>query len=197
MGSGRRGPPGTLDWDEIRRRVEDAGRAISGRESPSAEQVRELLEERARTLARPLAPDSTEEMVEVITFTVSGEAYAIESRYVVEIFRLEHLAVLPGAEPPLMGVTAWRGELLTVLDLRRMTGGPAHALSDLDRVIVLGEDAPAFGILADAVEDVTMLAASGIHPPPEGVAAKREFVCGVTREALLVLEAGELIRSYT
>ncbi|MBI4501608.1 MAG: purine-binding chemotaxis protein CheW [Gemmatimonadetes bacterium] len=187
---------GSVDWAEIRRRVEAAGEAIAGGVESSPERVREVLEERARRLARPATPPPAGGTLEVITFALANEVYAIESRYVVEVFRLTELSPLPGAVPPVFGVTAWRGELLVILDLRRVLGISAATLNDLGRVIVLGEERPAFGILADAVREVATLPASEVHPAPEGVAANREYLWGVTRSATLVLNATKLLQLH-
>ena len=158
--------------------------------------VRAILEERARVLARPLATPASGERLEVLTLALAGERYAVESRHVVEVFKLRELALLPGAEPPVFGATAWRGGLLTVLDLRPVLGLPAAALDDLGHVVVLGGERPAFGILADAVHDVVSLAASAVREPPEGVAVKREFLRGVADGTLLVLDAAKLLSTF-
>ncbi len=183
-----------MDWGEIRRRVEATGRALAGESAAPPERTHEVLEERARRLARPASPPTLGSTIEVITFTLANETYAVESRYVVEVFRLTDLSPLPGAEPPVFGLTAWRGELLTILDLRQVLGVSVGALNDLSRVIVLGEDRPAFGILADAVRELVTLPASEVRGPPEGVAVKREYLRGVTADAVLVLDAEALLR---
>jgi purine-binding chemotaxis protein CheW len=94
------------------------------------------------------------------------------------------------------GVTAWRGELLTILDLRAALGLSITALNDLSWVIVLGEDRPAFGILADAVRELVNLPAFAVREPPEGIAAQREYLRGVTPDAVLVLEATKLLQLH-
>ena len=190
-GKASRGP---VDWDEIRRRMETAGRALAGATDTSAEGVRELLEERARALARPAAPPPAGDTLELLTFALANEVYAVESRYVAAVFRLTGLSPLPGAEPPVFGVTAWRGELLTILDLRATLGLSVAALNDLSRVIVIGEDRPACGILADAVHELIRLPAAEVRQPPERAAAQREYLRGVTADAVLVLDAEHLLR---
>lgn len=196
MAARRKAPRGPVDWAGIRQRVEAAGRAVAGETAASPERVRQVLEERARVLARPAAPPPAGDTLELITFVLADELYALESRYVVEVFRLADLSPLPGARPPVFGVTAWRGELLTILDLRPMLGLSVGALNDLNRVIVLGEERPAFGVLADAVRELVNLPASAVRDPPEGVAAEREYVRGVTGDAVLVLDAKELLRRH-
>lgn len=185
-------PSRSVDWTEIRRRMELVELALSGREDMPPERIREVLKERARTLARPAALP-VGGTVEVVTFALANEVYAIESRYVVEVFRLHDLSPLPGARPPTFGVTAWRGEVLTIFDLRSVLALPVAALNDLDWVVVLGEERPAFGILADAVRGIATLTASGIGPPSEGLAVNRDYLRGVTSDAVLVLDAQKLL----
>jgi len=183
-----------VDWTEIRRRMELAGQELDSAGRATPERVRAILEERARVLARPSAPLPVGERLEVLTFVLANEIYAIESRYVHQVFRLQELAPLPGAELPVFGVTAWRGELLTIVDLRPVLGLRVAALDDLSRVIVLGAERPEFGILADAVREIVTLPAAEVRAPPEGLAAKRDYVRGMTGEAVLVLDAQKLVR---
>jgi purine-binding chemotaxis protein CheW len=196
MAAPRDAPRGPVDWAEIRMRVGAAERAGAGEPAAFAERSRQVLEERARALARPALPPPAGDTLELITFALADEVYAIESRYVLAVFRLEDLSPLPGAEPPVCGVTAWRGGLLTILDLRPVLGLSVAALNDLNRVIVLGEDGPAFGILADAARELVTLPASDVRDPQEGVAAKREYLRGITDDAVLVLEARKLLQLH-
>src|SRR5689334_13461259 len=97
----------------------------------SARDPRQILEQRARQLARPVVRDGVRFGVEALKFALGREHYAIESRYVAGVFRLTKLVPLPGARSPVVGLTAWRGDILTVLDIRQLLGRPAHALDDL------------------------------------------------------------------
>jgi purine-binding chemotaxis protein CheW len=187
-------PRGAIDWAALRRRLEAASRATSEAAERPPEEARALLEERARVLARPVVPSSHVHRLEAITFSLANERYAIESRYVIEVFRLRELAPLPGAKPPIFGLTAWRGALLTILDLRAALGLPVAALNDLGRVVVLGTDRPAFGVLADAVHEVVSLDASEVREPRGGASAARDYVRGITPDAVQVLEGERLLR---
>lgn len=160
------------------------------------EDERELLERRARELARPLRPPSWGTALELITFALGSERYAIESEYVRHVFRLAEVSRLPGAQPPVFGVTAWRGSLLTLLDLRAPLGTAATGLGELSRVLVLGRERAVFGVLADAVEDLVTLPESAVRSPAEGVAARRQYVRGITEDAVIVLDAAELLRIH-
>jgi purine-binding chemotaxis protein CheW len=168
-----------------------------GRDAPA--HVQQVLEERARTLAKPAHPDPAEppgDTFEVVLFDLEGETYALEASSVWEVFRLEALSPLPGAKPPVFGVTSWRGAVLTILDLRQVLGLPAGGVTDLSRVILLGTRRPAFGILADAVRELVVLRRHDVRAPPEGVALKREYLAGITGDAVPVLAGHELLRRH-
>lgn len=189
--------PSGIDWEHARQRLARADRVISGDSTQSPEEARRVLEERARELARPIIGDAEADSIEVLTFALGGERFALEARFVLAATRLEHITIIPSAEPPLVGLTAWRGELLTLFDLRILTGTSARALSDLSWVVVLGEGSAAFGVLVDALHPVVRLPIAEIQPLPGPIRRAREHVGGVTSEALLVLDAGGLIRTYS
>lgn len=184
----------SIDWADLRRRVEAAGHAVAEGFTASPERTRELLEERARRLAQAVTPPAAGDRLDLITFALANETYAIEARYAWEVFRLGELTPLPGADSPIRGVVAWRGALLTILDLRPVLGLSVTALNDLSRVIVLGERHAAFGILADAVHDLVTVPSSDVRDPPHAVATPRTYLRGMTRDAVLVLDAPELLR---
>jgi purine-binding chemotaxis protein CheW len=193
MPMGRREPRGPVNWAEIRRRVDDVGRALAGETAATPERVREVLEERARALARPAIPPSAGDALELVTFSLANETYAIESRSVMAVFRLTELSPLPGAEPPVTGVTVWRGELLTILDLRPLVGLSVTALNDLSRVIVLGVDRPELGVLADAVLSIVTVAASEVQQLPQGGPTRQEYLRGVTPAAVVLLDGERVL----
>ena len=154
-----------------------------------------VLQERARRLAARgragvAAPGST---LDLVVFRLAGERCAIESSSILHIFPLVDIARLPGALPPLFGVTVWRGDLLVVADLRAALGMSGAALNDLARVLVL-DGSTRFGVLVDAVEDLVRVPAAGVRTPPAGIAARRDLVRGITDDAVIVLDGRAVTR---
>jgi purine-binding chemotaxis protein CheW len=185
-----------VDWAALRRRVEQAGRALDQGTTLAPERARAVLEERARALARPAAEPADRDRLDVVIVTMGAEAYALESRFVFEVFRSADLARLPGSPAPWYGVAAWRGELLRVLDLRPLLGIPPATAGGSCLIVVLGDQAPAFGLVVDGVEGIRRLAPGEVRAVPEVRAAAREFVRGITAAAELVLEGPALLRRY-
>lgn len=158
-----------------------------------------ILEERARRLARPLAETGTASgVVEAMTFSVGRERYAIETRFVAAVARLGELVPLPGANAPVLGVARWRGEVLTIVDVRRLVGEPARSLDDLGIIIAIGLSGPAFGLLADAVMDVVYIDLDSLHlPSGERLARAGGALRGATGDGIQLLDAAELIARQT
>lgn len=159
-----------------------------------ADREQAILEERARALARPVAISAPTGESHVV-FSLAREQYVVPSAQVLAVFRLPALVRLPGAHPPVVGLTAWRGDVLTLLDVRSLVGAPPSALDDLALVVVLGDDTPEFGLLADRVLDAVHLAPADLLPLAGRTGAAVDPVLrGVTRDGQLVLDADALLR---
>ena len=83
--------------------------------------------------------------MQLLTFTVAGQPYAVESRTVVEVLPLVPARPIPGAPDYVRGVFVCRGSLLPLIDLGRRLAGrpPRERLST--RVIVVEFVPPAGG----------------------------------------------------
>ncbi|HJU91225.1 MAG TPA: chemotaxis protein CheW [Gemmatimonadaceae bacterium] len=184
----------TVDWADIRRRLDDAREGLRDTVRVTPEQAREILNERARELARSPRRRSVAAEREVVLFALAEQRYALESRYVVEVARLQDIALLPGAEPPVIGVVGWRGRLLTVMDLRAILGLSPSSLGGSSRLIVLGDARPEFGIVADTVEEMTTVSDGAVRVPERGIQVNDRYVRGVALDAVLMLDAMELLR---
>ena len=156
---------------------------------------RALLDKRTRDLARTADEDERSEERLVLPFVLGGERLIIEARWLLGVSKLSTLAALPGAEALVRGVTTWRGDLLTVLDIRPLLGISTAGLSDLTRLLVLGERRARFGLLVDAVCDVTTLLDDEVLEAPASSQA-REYLLGVTADASLVLDGERLLQLF-
>jgi purine-binding chemotaxis protein CheW len=157
----------------------------------NAAEERYILEARARALARTPVQDAPDDSLAVVVFSLARERYALELSCLLHVFTLRDLAFLPGAEPPLIGVSAWRGELIRVLDLTQILDVPQGGPTDRGHVLVLGRDDARFAILADSILDMTSLERSVLTE-----LAERRFIRGVTADAVALLDGPELIRTF-
>lgn len=157
-----------------------------------AESRRDTLVARARLLARvPAQAPRPGEMLELVVFTLAGERYGIESRLVREVARLTRFTPVPGTPPYVLGITSLRGEILALFDLRQLLGVVAVGVTDLGRIVVLGENRREFGLLADSASEIVTVPRSGLAQT-EG-AWGRAYVRGVTADGVIVLSGEALL----
>jgi purine-binding chemotaxis protein CheW len=183
-------------WSEVYRRLSELGEAVQRGRMPDEDTVRRVLEDRARRLAEPPPPDPPTDLLEVVVFMIARESYAILATSVEGVFRLTGRSALPGAPSPIAGVTAHRGELLTLIDLRADLGLQPKALDDLGRVVVIRGDRHRTGLLVDRVEGARSLRSSELTAPGERPGRSRSIIMGVTPDVVAVLDAAAILRFF-
>ena len=184
-----------FDWREVERRLEAARARIERVWAPDAEESNRILRERAQSLARePEKARAGDEHIEVVEFVLAHEKYAIETRYVREVEPLDNLTPLPCVPAFVLGIVNVRGEILSVIDLKKFFELPQKGLTDLNKVIVLEAERMLFGILADAVLGVRRVPVDEIQPSLPTLTGVREaYLKGVTAERMVILDADKLV----
>lgn len=184
-----------LDWAEVLRRLEIAQAEIGQRAAQTPEEKKRILKARAKALARePEEQIAGDQYLEVVEFLLAHENYAIESSYVREVYPLKELTPLPGTPAAVLGVTSVRGQILSVIDLKKFFELPEKGLTDLNKVIVIHSDAMELGILADAVLGVRSIPLKDVQQPLSTLTGLRsEYLKGVTKERLVLLDVGKIL----
>jgi purine-binding chemotaxis protein CheW len=158
--------------------------------------AREILEERARALARPLQTDEPVEEVELVVLAVGSERYGVDSAKVQEVRPLGELTPVPGAPPFWAGVVNVRGTLYPVLDLGRYFDLPgAEAGEGTQKVVLVAAAGLAVGLMVSDASGVRRLPADAVGPSLEGVSeVVSASVRGVTEDLLAILDVEALLQ---
>jgi len=163
-------------------------------EKAGVDSSRELLRERARALARPLAPIALSLSSGIVVFSLGDERYAIETRFVHTVQRVPGITPLPAAPAFVLGLAPAFGELLVVFDLRALLGTGRPAFSESSRMLVLGEQSAELAIVADAVHDVQELHDNDVFESPAATADDvRPYLRGVTGQGVSVFDGAALL----
>lgn len=85
--------------------------------------------------------------------TIDGEKVAIPASDVQSVVELEGLTPVPGAAPHIVGLSALRSRVLTVVDCRRALGLPDRDM-DCREAIVVRVGGHLYALLVDRVDDV-------------------------------------------
>jgi len=129
-------------------------------------------------------PDVTGTAQQFLSFTLDGEAFAIDIRTVREI--IQHGSVTPVPLMPdfVRGVINLRGAVVPVIDLQARFGRPPATISKKTCVVIVDSarhgERMELGLMVDAVSEVISLEPSQIEPPPQfGGATRRDFIAGM------------------
>jgi purine-binding chemotaxis protein CheW len=184
-----------IDWRDLERRMEASRVAVERIWAPTAEDTQRILGERARALAREAVPAETADAsIEVIEFLLAHEQYAIASEYVRGVDPLEDLTPLPCTPTFVLGIVNVRGEILSVIDLKKFFDLPEKGLTDLNKVIVLESENMVFGIVADAISGVRRILRADIQSSlPTLTGIREDYLLGVTAERVVILDAEKLL----
>lgn len=183
-----------IDWAAVHRRL-DAAREVTERAwKPDGQTTARILDERARTLALTgpvLHEDGT---LEVVEFMLVHERYGIETSFVREIHPLTNLTPVPCTPAFVLGIVNLRGEIISVMDIKKFFDLPEKGLTDLNKVIVLQSESMRFGVLADAIHGVRRIGAADIQPSlPTLTGIREQYLKGVTSERTIILDASRLM----
>lgn len=188
----------TIDWIRVHQRLETARAAVERVWVPDAGDARRTLKARAQALARPPEQVLAADALECVEFSLAQERYAIESRHVREVCPLEELTPLPCTPAFVLGIVNLRGEILSVIDLKKFFDLPDNGLTDLNKVVVLESGNMLFGILADAILGVRRIPIAEIQPTlPTLTGIREKYLKGVTAERSVVLDAEKLLADET
>src|ERR1035437_4546404 len=141
-----------IDWAEVRARLDTAQAAGEQAWTPGAHETKRILRERALALAaEPGRMQNLDQSIEVVEFLLAHERYAVESSYVREVYPLENLTPLPCRPAFVLGIVNLRGEIVSVIGVRKFCDLPQTGLPDLNKVIVLESGNMVFGIPAGLI----------------------------------------------
>jgi purine-binding chemotaxis protein CheW len=183
-----------INWEEIHHQLELADAAIKKGFSPDPDEKKKILRERAVLLAKRPDEPRAGESLELVEFLIGQEHYGIETSSVRETLPLKDFTPVPGVPSFVFGLINVRGQIISVIDIRRFFEMPEKGLSDLNRVIVIHDNQMEFGILVDEILSVRTVQLDELQPSlPTLTGVREEFLKGVTRERLVVLDAGKLL----
>lgn len=188
-----RGKSRSIDWQTVRLRIDQVSDMINRGLTP--EEEKSILKARANALARePAGEEAIAEHLEILEFLLAYETYGIELCWVRETIPLKDLTPVPCTPPFVLGVVNVRGRIMSVVDIRKFFDLPEKGLTNLDKVIIVHDGGMEFGILADAVVGVRVIASTDLQPSlPTLTGVREEYLKGVTGKRVTVLDGKKLL----
>jgi purine-binding chemotaxis protein CheW len=184
-----------INWSEIHQRVEAAREALAQGAAPTAQESRAILRRRARALAQKRAQVGLGKvLLEIVEFSLASETYGFEAAFVREVYPLKAFTPLPNVPPFVLGIVNVRGQILSILDLRRFFDMPDRGLGQLNKLLILRNEHTELGILADDILGARSIEVEGLQGAPPTVSGiGAQYLRGVTDERVILLDAGRLL----
>lgn len=96
----------------------------------------------------------TEEVIQFLAFSVSGELFGIELIHVDEILRPVYITRIPNVEEFILGMINLRGEIIPIIDLKKKFDQGYTEIALNNRIVVLEYNSKRFGLLVEEVRQV-------------------------------------------
>jgi len=150
---------------------------ISVENAPAA-----VIEEHADEIPAEDTEDEQSDEIDMLSFRLGGEAYAVLVKDVREVLKNRALTPVPNAPPYILGVTALRGAVLPVIDLCVRFGLASGQRDEKSRIIVVKAEEDEVGLVVDRVTGVLTIMPDAIRPTPENIEQGSTYLSGIVRK---------------
>jgi purine-binding chemotaxis protein CheW len=184
-----------IDWEHIYGRLDTIERVLEATTQMSTEREAEILAERALLLAREskTALDLTfSDRLLVIAFQVGDHRFAVEVKDIQEIVSLSQIVRVPCVPDFIAGITNVRGNIVTLVDVRRLFGDKSEGIVDLKRAILIANGESRLGLLSEEILGTMQFRRDSLQKMPHNRDADR-FVRGLTDDLISLLDADAII----
>jgi len=169
---------------------DSAAKADSG--TVKKKDFEQILQKRAKRLARESKKKTNGNQIDFVRFSLAGEKYGIESKWVQEVIPVDTITSLPGTPPFVTGIISLRGEILSVVDLKSFfkLASKSHGQT----VIVIHSDDMAFGVLVDKVDGVQRTLEKKLQmtlPTLDGLL--KDYLKGITEDRTILLNGESIL----
>ncbi len=130
-----------------------------------------------------------------IIFRLGREEYAISVMEVVSIEKAHELTPVPRQSPYVLGVIHLRGNVVPIIDLRKVLNQTASEMTDSTRYIMASVDGQVIGFVVDAATDILDIPASTIQKP---ALFSKDFIYGIANlneRMIVLLDIPQLLKS--
>ncbi|PJB00948.1 MAG: chemotaxis protein CheW [Ignavibacteria bacterium CG_4_9_14_3_um_filter_36_18] len=132
----------------------------------------------------------TTELLQLVSFFIEDEEFAVDILYVQEINRMLQVTKVPNAPDYVNGVINLRGRVIPVINLRLRLGMPRKEPDKNTRIIVMEVNEKTVGFIVDSVNEVLRIPQDVTEAPPSlamGINSDYIKSVGKLEDRLLIL----------
>lgn len=138
-----------------------------------------------------------DELIQLVSFMLSGEEYGVEVLKVREIIRMPEITKMPNTPHYVEGIINLRGKVIPIISMRKRFGLMDADYDNHTRIMVMDVAGGLTGFVVDAVSEVIRIRSGEIQPPPTMVSGNidQEFITGVfnhTDRLLIIMDVDRM-----
>jgi purine-binding chemotaxis protein CheW len=144
-------------------------------------------------------PETYTSVLQLVTFHLGNEEYAIDIIKVQEITRMVEITSVPNAPAYIEGVINLRGKVIPVISLRKKFGLGAKDADVNSRIIVV-DIGTTVSLIVDSVSEVLRLPSDNVEPPPITMRNSSEYIKGLgklSNRILILLDIDRCLHDIT
>lgn len=127
-----------------------------------------------------------------LTFYIDKQLYALPTKEVVEIIRLQPITLIPNLPDYVKGVINLRGKIVPLIDMRLKFSKESVPYDNLTSVVIVNNGDMTAGLIVDSVKDVRDIAKGQIFDAPKyNKNTGNRYVCAIAsleKESAMVLD---------
>jgi len=135
--------------------------------------------------------------LQIVNFTVDDVNYGVPVDQVREVRDMQTVTRVPGSPSYVEGVTNLRGQIITVIDLRKRLG-IADGKGKNEKIMIIDLNKSAIGVVVDSVTEVTTIKETDIQRNMEITEQLGDFILGVGKQAdrlSLILDISKIVKT--
>lgn len=148
---------------------------------------------------RAVADRRSGENIQLVTFYIDGQHFAVDVGLVQEIIPPQPMAPIPTAPSHFAGLINLRGQIVTAIDLRLLLGFEAKESIAEDMILVVNAPSGQVSLVFEQIGDVMDIASYMIEPPPgtldENLRTYIRSVAKLDQHLLLMLDVEAVARA--
>jgi purine-binding chemotaxis protein CheW len=148
-------------------------------------------------VAKETRLSDSSQILQLVTFTLGGEEYAVDILKVQEINRMKEITRVPNAPYYVEGVINLRGKVIPVVSLRKFFGLPEEEDRLKQKIMIMDIQGVTMGLIVDTVSEVLRISSSIVEPPPAMTSSvSSEFISGIAKledRLIILLDMDRLI----
>lgn len=125
---------------------------------------------------------------QLVVFNLGDEAFGVDIAQVREIIKMAEITRMPNAPEFVEGIINLRGQITTIMDLRKRLCMKLAEANEQTRIIIVEASGSTLGMIVDSVSEVLRISGDDIDPP-SAASTHAEYIQGVGKleDRLLIL----------